>query len=256
MLIDTHAHLSDPKYSLDVNQVIERARVVGVEKIISPSGDLKDARRVVELTQQFENVYGCVGLYPGEGQKNPNWREDLAEIEKLLKDNPKIVGIGEIGLDVYWNERNEKIEREMFGEQLIMASKLKKPVIIHNRQSHKLIEEILEEQGDLPSGVFHCFSGDEKFLELVLNYEFYVGFDANITYPSNNELRELVGMVPIKRLLLETDSPYLPPQGKRGERNEPAHVRISAQMIAQIKNVSFSELEEQTTRNAKTLFNV
>lgn len=254
MLVDTHAHLTDSRFAGQENGVIERAKEAGVEIIICPSGDLADAKKVVRLADKYHGVYGCVGMYPGAGQKSPNWREDLAVIRGLIENNKKIVGVGEIGLDSYWVERDEATEKAMFVAQLEMASEIDKPVIIHNRLCHKLMRGLIEGMSLVPRGVFHCFSGDKEFLEWVLAKGFYVGFGGNVTYPSNQGLQELVKLVPEERLLLETDSPYLPPTGKRGERNEPANVRITAQMIADLRGVSLQALGEQTTKNAGALF--
>lgn len=254
MLVDTHAHLTDPRFIGEEKSVIERAKEAGIERVICPSGDLVDAKKVVELADKYQEVYGCVGMYPGAGQKSPNWREDLAVIRGMIENNKKIVGVGEIGLDSYWVERDEATEKAMFVAQLEMASEIDKPVIIHNRLCHKLMRELIGGMNPVPRGVFHCFSGDREFLEWVLAKGFYVGFGGNVTYPSNQDLRELVKLVPEERLLLETDSPYLPPAGRRGERNEPANVRITAQMIADLRGQPLKELEEQTTRNAEALF--
>ena len=256
MLVDTHAHLSDLKFSGDVDQVINRAVAVGVERIICPASNLADVQKIAAITNEYEMIYGLAGLYPGEGQKSKNWRGELTEIEKLILSTPKLLGVGEIGLDSYWNERDEKLEREIFRSQLEMAVRINKPVVIHNRLSHRLIEDTFTNMHELPGGQFHCFTGTHEFLDYILGLGFYVGFDGNITYPSNHDLRELVKLVPSDRLLLETDSPYLPPQGKRGERNEPANVRITAQIIADLRGVSLKVLGEQTTANAKRLFNL
>lgn len=254
MLVDTHAHLTDSRFAGQENGVIKRAKEAGVEIVICPSGDLADAKKVIKLVDKYQRVYGCVGMYPGEGQKNPNWREDLAVIRGMIENHNKIVGVGEIGLDSDWVERDEATEIAMFVAQLDMAREIDKPVIIHNRLCHKLMRELIGGMNPMPRGVFHCFSGDREFLEWVLSMGFYVGFGGNVTYPSNQDLRELVKLVPEERLLLETDSPYLPPAGKRGERNEPANVRITAQMISDLRGGKLEELEEQTTRNAEALF--
>ena len=255
MFVDTHAHLSDPRFAADVDKVIESASASGVERIINPVSDLHDAKRMAKLIARYPNVYGLVGLYPGASE-NKSWREDLVQLENMLVHNNKILGIGEIGLDVYWMRRNPKLEMEIFAEQLRMAARLELPVVIHNRGCEKEIREVLAQLEGVPHGQFHCFSGDRAWLDYVLALGFYVGFDGNITYPSNKSLRELSTYVPADRLLLETDSPYLPPEGKRGERNEPGNVRITAQKLADLRGVTLKELGEQTTENAKRLFGI
>ncbi|MFH2085268.1 MAG: TatD family hydrolase [bacterium] len=256
MFVDTHAHLMYLGSTNEIDRVIQRAGEAGIGKIICPSVNLKTTKMMLELTRKYTQVYGCAGLYPGDGQKHQHWRDDLDKIEKMVKSNEKVVGIGEIGLDSHWNEKNETLETEMFKAQLEMAVRLDKPVVIHNRLSHELIRKIIEQMTVLPRGQFHCFSGNVDFLDWVLSRGFYVGFDGNVTYKSNRELRELVKLVPSNRLLLETDSPYLPPIGKRGERNEPCNVRITGQIMADLRGQSLQALGEQTTENAIRLFKI
>lgn len=254
-MIDTHAHLSDPKFNDDLALVLDRGRAAGINSFINPATNVDDSKRILEITQEHKDVYGLVGIYPGEAEVD-NWEEQLKQLRTMLLHNPKIVGIGEIGLDEQPYIANPEFEKSIFEAQLEMALELDYPVVIHTRNTEEVMWEVLKKYEVLPSGHFHCFSGSTQWLDYVLSRGFYVGFDGNITYPSAISLRELAKRVPIERLLLETDSPYLPPQGKRGERNEPANVRITAAFLAQLRGESLDDLVAKTTENARSLFSL
>ncbi len=256
MLIDTHTHLSDAKFEGEVEAVIERAKTAGVEMMINPSTNLRDAIKMEQIINQFGPVYGMVGIYPGEAAQSDNWKDDLAKMKSMLVANPKIVAVGEIGLDSIPYAQNPNLEEEVFEAQLKLAAELDYPVVIHTRQTAEPMRKILEKYEKLPRGHFHCFSGNVEWLDYVLSRGFHVGFDGNVTYKSANDLRELVKLVPADRLLLETDSPYLPPEPLRGARNEPGNVRITAMAIALERGVTLESLAEVTTTNAKKLFNL
>lgn len=263
-MIDTHCHLTDPKFSGQVEAVLARAKEAGVERIIVPGTDLVDIRRVIELSESYENIYGLAGIYPGNVEEVGNLDEAIEKIEKIITENKKIIGIGEIGLDGYWSDRNIEKQKQFFKAQLELAVEKNVPVAIHSRKAEGPIREVFEEMERLPTGQFHCFGESEEFLNYVLKKGFYVSFCGNITYPSasSGRLRDLVKKVPLDRLLLETDSPYLAPepirqaQGKvqRGNLNEPANVKIMGEYIAKLLDVSPETLINQTTKNAKCLF--
>ena len=252
-MIDTHAHLTDERYGGDVAEVLERSRESGVEAIINPSTTLADAHLVDKLTQSYPQVYGLVGLYPGEAKKE-SWQRDLDEMWELLSNNNKIVGIGEIGLDETPLKINPELEYEVFETQLKYAIEHDYPVVIHTRNTEREMWDVFKCYSKLPRGHMHCFSGSIEWLEYVLERGFYVGFDGNVTYKNAENLRELARRVPGSRLLLETDSPYLPPAGRRGERNEPGNVRITAEFLANLRGESSQALVEMTSRNARELY--
>lgn len=256
MLIDTHCHLSSSKFSGDIEEVISRANGQGVRKIILPATNVEDTRSIVKLVNKHEGLYGLAGIYPGEIQKNDNKERDLIELRKIIQEEEKIIGVGEIGIDCYWAERDVEIEKLMFREQLVMAAELGVPVAIHNRKAEVEIKEVFEDIENLPSGHFHCWSGSAEFLKYVLERGFYVGICGNIMYPSNNELREIVKNIPIDKLLIETDSPYLPPQGKRGERNEPQNVKIIAEFLAKLLNLKPNSFIKRSESNTKRLYKI
>lgn len=254
-MIDTHAHLTDGRIAKDVEEIIKEAKSLGIGKIIVPATDMKDSRKVGTLVEKHRDVFGLVGIYPGfEGDEN-DLNLALEEL-KTLVGKDQIVGIGEIGMDSYWNERQLEKEVMVFRSQLELASELNKPVAIHSRGSEKEIGVVLEAMEKLPHGQFHCFGESPEFLEYVLNKGFYVSFCGNVTYKSAHNLRELAVRVPLDRLLLETDSPYLPPEPLRGERNTPINVKITAEFLAELRGESFDQLVKITTKNAKDLFGI
>ncbi len=256
MLIDTHCHLSSKQFGGEVEMVVKEAVKAGVEKIVMPAVNIKDAKKVIEICGSNKMVFGLVGIYPGEAQKKGGLTRELEEIERMIREEEKVVGIGEIGLDCYWDRRNLEEEKKVFAAQLKLAVSLNVPVAIHSRASEKEIKEVFENIEPLPRGQFHCFGESGEFLKYVLEKGFYVSFCGNVTYPSASHLRNLAVKVPLSRLLLETDSPYLPPQGHRGERNSPASVKITAEFLAKLRGESFEELADATTKNAEELFGI
>lgn len=262
-MIDVHCHLNFKAYDNDLEEVIKRAQDAGVEKIINTGTSIESSIKAVELAKKYESLYAIVGIHPHHADKlDKGWEK---EIEKLSSE-PKVLAIGEIGMDFYSYESNgvvePKLQKEVFEAQIEIASRKNLPLQIHNRQAGREVVEILEHHKnllkDLP-GMFHCFAADFEVLEKILNMGFYVGFDGNITYPGiakgeTIRLIELANKVPTERLVVETDAPFLTPIPHRGSRNEPAYVIITARFLAQIKGVSFAEMEAKTTENAGRIF--
>lgn len=254
-MIDTHCHLTDRKLSGKVEEVLNEAKDSGVDMIIVPGGDVKDSREVIKLTKEYEQVYGLVGIYPGNVEEVEDIEKEMATLEEMAKEE-KVVGIGEIGLDCYWNERELPKQIEVFRAQLELAIKLDLPVVIHTRKSGEQVKKVFEEMERLPRGQFHCFGEGVELMEYFLSKGFYISFCGNVTYKTADDLREMAKRVPIEKILLETDSPYLPPEPVRGNVNRPANVRITAEFLAKLKEVSLDELAEKTTENAKRLFGI
>ena len=280
MLIDTHCHLTDKKYGENIEEILERARSVGVEKIIAPSTSLEEAIQTVKLADKYRSVYCLVGVHPEHVKE----AVEVAELEKLIRSSRKVVGVGEIGLDFHYDkEKKTKDEQiELFKKQLELALKLELPVAIHTRDAKeetiKVFEELKERNLQFPKGVFHCWSGDQNFLKYVLDMGFYVSFCGNITYKTNLNLsdptseqsrlksrtvsderpllRDLLKLVPLERLLLETDAPYLSPEPLRGRLNEPKNVKITAKFMAKILGLGVNALINQATKNSLCLFSL
>lgn len=262
-MIDVHCHLNFHSFEKDVDEVIKSAFEKGVKKIINVGTKLDSSQKAIELAEKYKNLYAIVGVHPHHADKlEDDW---ISKLEKLAK-NPKVVGIGECGMDFYKYASNgivdPKLQKDIFVKQIELSLKLKLPLQIHNRHAGKEIIEILSHyKNDLlnPPGMFHCMSGDLEFLKRVLDLGFYIGFDGNITYEGlapgeNTLLSDMIRKTPIDRIVTETDSPYLTPQPHRGSRNMPEYVIIVGQFIAGIKSVAFDKIEEQTTKNAGEIF--
>jgi TatD DNase family protein len=261
-MIDVHCHLNFAKFEDDLDLVIKRATAAGVKIIINAGTSIESSQNAVLLTKKYENLYAIVGIHPHHADKlDKGWEE---EIEGLAKQ-PKVVGIGEVGVD-YFNKSNgivkPELQKKIFIKQIELSIKLKLPLQIHGRQAAKDIIDILTSyKNELlkPPGMFHCMAGDEAYLKEVLDLGFYVGFDGNITYEGlapgeNTKLPTLVKETPLSRIVVETDAPYLSPVPHRGGRNEPSYAIITADSIAKIKGVSFDEVENATTENAHKIF--
>lgn len=247
MLIDTHAHLFWESYKDDLEEVLERAKKAGVEKIICPGTNVESSQKAIQLAKKYPGIIcPAVGIRP----------EDVAtaqvdEIRRLIIEHRElVVAIGEIGIDLYTEEMRGKLseQQELFRAQCEMAVELDLPVIIHTRQSLVETLEVLDKLLVMPRGQFHCFSHDEEGLKQVLVRGFYASFCANITW--SKRVARMVPLVPQDRLLLETDSPFMQPGG----RNESANVTITGQIIADLRGLSLKALSEQTTENAINLF--
>ena len=253
MLVDTHCHLSSERFYNDYDEVIKRAQKAGVSKMIIPGTSEDDSKRVLKLAKQYLGiVYGAVGVHPEEIGKT-TW------LKELIKENKEwVVAVGEIGTDKNTEELRSTIreQKEMFRAQCEIALEYDLPVIVHTRDSMKETLEVLDQLPKMPRGHFHCWSDSDEMLEEVLARGFYVGFCGNVTYKNNQKLQEQAKRVPANRLLLETDSPYLPPAGHRGERNEPINVKITAEFVADLRGDSLKALAKITTENAERLYKI
>lgn len=267
-MIDVHCHLNFHAFKKDFDECIKNAKEKGVGTIINVGTKIDSSTTAVELSEKYDNLYAIVGVHPHHADKvdlSENWLEELEELAKKTK----VVAIGEIGLDYFSYKSNgivdPKLQKELFEAQIELASRVKLPLQIHGRHAGKDILEILHHhknllQSDNP-GMFHCFAGDMDVLKGALDLGFYIGFDGNITYPGlapgeTVSLPDIAKATPLDRIVTETDSPFLSPIPFRGGRNEPQHVIIVGQFLAQVKEISFEEIADITTQNAKRLFNL
>jgi TatD DNase family protein len=260
-LIDTHAHLDSHRFDADRAAVLDRARAAGVAVLISVGADVTSSQRAVALAEEHDAIYATVGIHPHEAKTLDG--EALAALRELAQ-RPKVVAIGEIGLDFYRDLSPRDVQRRAFQAQLGWAAKLGKPVVIHDRDAHGEILEILADwakglgsarlNGRL--GVLHTFSGDLAMAESAIDLGFYISISGPVTYGNSRQLPEIVRALPLDRLLVETDCPYLAPHPYRGKRNEPAHVQWVAKRIAELKNQSFEDVAAATTANAQRLFDL
>jgi TatD DNase family protein len=253
MLIDSHAHLDMDEFEGDLTEVLSRALESGVGKIISVGIDLPSSAKALELATKHDYIYSTVGCHPH------NADEADARVLKGLTElaaKPGVVAWGEIGLDFFRRHSPPQRQIEVFERQLDLARELGLPVIIHDREAHEQLYEILGKKKSSLTGVVHCFSGDYPLAQALLDMGFYISFPGTDTYKKAAVVREVASRIPLERLLVETDAPYLAPVPYRGKRNEPAFVKYTAQEIARLRGMDFQELARATSENATTLFNL
>ncbi len=249
-LIDTHAHLDDRAFDKDRPALIARLHSDGVG-VVTVGASLESSCEAVRLAERHRTIWATVGVHPhGAKYVTP---EVLRELEDLAK-TPRVVAVGEIGLDYYRDLSPRDVQRSVFAEQLEVAKRLGLPVVLHNRQSIDDLLAILRNAGRSHRGVVHSFLGDAALAETFLALGLYLGVGGPLTYPANEALRDAVRRVPLERLVLETDCPYLTPVPHRGQRNEPAYIELVAAEIARIRGISIDEVARRTTANAITLF--
>lgn len=255
MLIDTHCHLDFPQFIADRDKVVERARAAGVKSIINIGSTLRRSRDVIDLASQYGQFYATVGIHPHDAKSAT--ADAFKELETLARVE-SVVAIGEVGLDYYRNLSPCDKQIEVFEKFIELARSLSLPLVVHCRQAHSDLLSILKaHKASLEHGVvIHCFSGDLVFLKESLDMGFYVSFTANITYEKSQVLREAVAFAPMERIFLETDAPFLAPQTRRGERNEPAFLPELAHEVALLKSLDFEKVCLQTTENAIHFFNL
>ncbi len=251
-LIDTHCHLDFPEFDLDRSQVIARCRQEGLSFIINVGASVAGSERSVVLARENPCVYATVGIHPHEADSVT--AADITRLRELCGE-AKVTAIGEAGLDFFKNYSSQDNQRKLFQAQITLAQELNKPLVLHSREAQNEILAMLRPALPLKA-VVHCFSGDELFLDACLKLGFLVSFTCNVTYKKAQNLREMVKRVPLERLMLETDAPHLPPEGCRGQRNEPSYVKMLAEYIAQLKGLSFERVSQQTTQNAREFFNL
>lgn len=255
MLIDSHAHLDDRKYDEDRDAVLARAREAGVETIINIGYDLRSSGASVQLATEHPFIYAAVGFHPSDSKGYTDKAEE--QLRQWCLTEPKVVAVGEIGLDFHWDNLPREVQREVFRRQIRLAKDVKKPIVIHDREAHGEIMEILrDERAGETGGVLHCFSGSLEMAKLCLKMGFYISLAGPVTFTNAPKVREIAAQVPLDRLLIETDSPYLTPHPHRGKRNESAHVRLVAEAVASARGIALDELAVATTANAKRLFGI
>ena len=256
MLVDSHCHLdhlnlTDREAGLD--GVLADARARGITQFLSVAVDLESSRSLFELTQQQDNVYSSVGVHPLQKIDQP-----VPEVEQLvaLANGPKVVAIGETGLDNFYSADTHQWQRESFINHLLASQQTGKPIIIHTRDARDETSQLLRQYPLQGGGVMHCFTETWEMAEAALELGFYISFSGIITFNSAADLREVVRLVPLERLLVETDSPWLAPVPHRGKQNEPQYVREVAETVAELKGVSLEQLAEITTQNFHRLFKI
>jgi len=254
MLIDTHAHLTDKQFEADIDEVISRSKTNGISIIVDVGENLATSLRCIEHARRYGNVFAAVGIHPHHAERA--LEEEIAEIARLT-DDPTVVAVGETGLDYYCRSASRDSQVKLFGSLLDIAIEKGLPAIVHCREAYADTISILREASDRGArGVVHCFSGGMEEAKTLLEMGYFISVGGPLTYPANDTLRDIVRNVSMDRLLLETDCPYLPPQGRRGKRNEPANVAYVALEVARLRGLSAEEVAAVTTANVKRLFNL
>ncbi len=250
--IDTHAHLDFKDYENNLDEVVQEIIDAGIEKVIIPGVTIPETDRVVKLIEKYDMLYGAVGLHPSEAN---SWRDDTCDLLKEYAKHPKIIAIGEVGLDYYWDKSFVEQQQFVFKEQINLAKKMKLPLIVHDRDAHADTISILKDTSAGEVGVImHCFSGSTEFAMECVNEGFYVALGGPVTFKNSKKPKEVAKTVPLDKLLLETDSPFLAPHPFRGKLNSPAKIPLIAEEIAKLRNITLEELASATTDNVERVF--
>lgn len=256
-LFDSHAHLDDEKFDEDRESLIEQIREEGISNFVSAGYSLEGSKRGLELAQKYDFIYTTAGISPNDiPQTEEELWKMLKEIEQIAKKSNKVVAIGEIGLDYYWEKENKELQKLAFVKQVELANQLEKPIVIHTREAVIDTLEILKQNEVIKKGVFHCCPLNRELVKEALRLGFYISFAGPVTFKNSKNAEEIIQMVPNNRMLIETDSPYLSPEPLRGRRNDPRNVRYIAQKVADVKKISLEEVAQMTFENAKRIFDI
>lgn len=252
-LFDTHAHLDDERFDEDRKQLIEQIQKDGVSLVVNPGADMKSSRAAIKLAEIYDFIYAAVGIHPHDVKDITD--EDLIELEAMAK-HPKVVAIGEIGLDYYYDNSPRELQREYFIRQIELANKLSLPIIIHSRDASMETHEILKEYKKDIGCVLHCFSQSLEMAKEYLELGCHLSFAGPLTFKNSNKLKEVARNIPLDKIFIETDSPYLTPQPYRGKRNDPSKVRYVAEELSNLKGISTEKIAEITMDNALKFFGI
>lgn len=254
-LLDSHCHLDDEKFSEDRGEVIQKIKESEISFVISAGYSLDGSKKASNLSKEEHFIYATCGISPNDIPQTEEqlWKE-LKEIKDLANSNSKILAIGEIGLDYYWNQENKELQKKAFIEQIKLANELNLPIVIHTREAVMDTIAILKENIVIKKGVFHCCPQNRELIKEALKLGFYISFAGPITFKNAKNADEMIKLVPMDRLLIETDSPYLSPEPKRGQRNDPTNVKYVAQKIADVKKIDIEEVAKITLQNAQKIF--
>lgn len=253
-LFDSHSHLNDERFDEDREKTIDEIVKSGVTNFITAGYSVESSKKAIEIAKKYDFIYTTAGVSPNDIPQDEDelWKQ-LVEIENIAKNNSKVLAIGEIGLDYYWNTENKELQKIAFIEQIKIANKLNLPIVIHTREALMDTLQILKENKVINIGVFHCCPQNRELIKEGLKLGFYISFAGPITFKSSKNAVEMINLVPNDRILIETDSPYLAPEPVRGTRNTPANVKFVAQKIAEAKGLSLEEVEKMTFENTKRI---
>lgn len=256
---DSHSHYNDEKFDEDREEIIKQTYENNITKFICAGYNLNSSKFGLEIANKYDYIYTISGISPNDVPESLEEIDFLIEeIEEIIKSdiNKKILAIGEIGLDYYWNKENKQIQKEMFTKQIQLANKYSLPIVIHTREATRDTIEILKENKVNNTGVFHCCPLNRELIKEGLSLGYYISFAGPITFKNSKNAEEIVKMVPLEKILIETDSPYLAPEPKRGSRNNSINVKYIAEKIANFKGISLEEVASNTYKNAMNAFNI
>ena len=252
-LFDTHAHLDDERFDEDRELLIEKLKEENVSLVVNPGADMKTSRAAIKLAEKYDFIYAAVGIHPHDVKDIKE--EDLIELEQMAK-HEKVVAIGEIGLDYYYDNSPRELQREFFIKQIELANKVNLPIIIHSRDASIQTYEILKEYKKDIGCVLHCFSQSMEMAELYLKLGSHLSFAGPLTFKKSHKLKEVARNMPLDKIFIETDSPYLTPEPFRGRRNDPAKVKYVAEELSNLRAISVDKIAEITMENAIKFFNI
>lgn len=264
---DSHAHYNDEKFDNDRHKVIEEIYNSGITKFVSAGYDLESSKNGMELADKYDYIYTTSGISPNDVKETiDETKADIMSLKKLIlnyknrkkeeNETDKVVGIGEIGLDYYWNSENKEIQRFAFEEQIKLANELDLPIIIHTREAVMDTLTILKNNPVNKKGVFHCCPFNRELVKEALKLGFYISIAGPVTFKNSKNADEIINLIPLDKILIETDSPYLAPEPVRGTRNDSSNVKYVAKKIAELKNISLEEVAKNSYENAKKIFNI
>ena len=255
--LDSHAHLDDDAFEDDREQIILEIKKAGITKVISAGYSLEGSKKAIELSKKYDFIDATCGISPNDiPQTEEELWKVLEQIEDLIQTNNKVLAIGEIGLDYHWNKENIALQKLAFVAQIKMANKLEKPIVIHTREAVMDTLTILKENKVEKRGVFHCCPLNRELVKEALQLGFYISFAGPVTFKNSKNANEIIQMVPLDKILIETDSPYLSPEPFRGKRNDSRNVKFVAQKIADVKNITLEEVANSTFSNARRIFQI
>lgn len=252
MLFDSHAHLDDDKFNGDRETVISKIAETGISYVVNVGSDMDSSIKSVELSSRYPFIYAAVGIHPYDADQV---NDETIERLRRLADNPKVVAIGETGLDYHFDDAPRQVQIQAFRRQIKLADELGLPVIIHDREAHHDMMEVLFSERPA-NAIIHCYSGSVEMAEELVKMGYYISFSGTVTYKNAVKLKDVAAMVPDDKLLIETDSPYLAPEPVRGTRNDSANVRFTAEKIAQIRGTDFQTVAQMTSKNAKRVYGI
>jgi len=255
-LFDSHSHYNDEKFDIDRENLIKETLSNGVSNFIIAGYNIAGSKKAIEIAKNYEQIYTTAGISPNDVEDiNEIVDESILQIEEIAK-NKKVVAIGEIGLDYYWNKENKELQKEVFIKQIELANKLDLPIVIHTRDAFIDTIEILKQNNVNKKGIFHCCPLNQELVKEAVKLGYYISLSGVITFKNAKNVEEILSLIPEDKLLIETDSPYLSPEPFRGTRNNSMNVKYVAEKIAQLKNKTIEEIAELTNQNAKRIFEI